>query len=133
MNSRKDQTGTDTVIFICFFLAFVFWVISGPSAHTQLSRIAVNVITVVLLLSIFGLPVWVVGHIIFQKRGTARIILWTESILAGAWVTIGICSMRSSWTGCYLGLFSAVTLGIAVGLAPGNVAIFRTRVSGATK
>lgn len=72
------------------------------------------------------LPLWVVLRIIFDRGRTTASILWTESILAGAWLAIGLHLLLIDWTGGPISLLIAGAVGAVIAGMPYAVGSFQS-------
>jgi len=128
MTTRQRLRGTDIAIFISFpavaVLSFSFLLI-----HRQLGRLAGMLLFMALVIaeaSFIVLPLWVVLHIVFNRGRSYVEILWTQSLLAGAWLAIGVFLSLADSVGDRGATLIAALAGGTIALTPYTVRRLRS-------
>ena len=133
MTTRQRLRGTDIAIFISFPVAAVLFLfclgLAVVFGHTELGRFAGILLEIPLLIvvaSFIVLPLWVVLHIVFNRGRSYVEILWTQSLLAGAWLAIGVFLSLADSVGDRGATLIAALAGGAIALTPYTVRRLRS-------
>src|SRR6266508_2227928 len=120
MRTKQRLRGTDIAILIsfpaCAVMSFSFLLI-----HRQKGPLAGMLLLMVLLIgaaSFIVLPLWVVLHIIFNRGRSYAEVLWLQSLLAGAWLSIAVYGSLPDSVGDRGATLIAALAGGAIALTP---------------
>jgi hypothetical protein len=115
--NRNSFRAIDIAICISFPVAAFLFVESFALAHSTLGRLA-EILLWILFASFIVLPLVVVLNVTFSRGRTPVGVLWIESVLAGAWLFVGLFVWLADRRG---GLLIAGLAGCVIALTPYTV------------
>jgi len=128
MRTKQQLRGTDIAIFSSFPVAavlFCFFLL----IHRSMGPFTATLVMIGFLIgaaSFIVLPLWVVLHIIFDRGRSYAEVLWIQSVLAGAWLALGLLFWLPEWLGGRVSLLIAGLAGSALALTPYTISRLRS-------
>src|SRR5207247_3683409 len=128
MRTKQQLRGTDIAIFSSFPVAavlFCFFLL----IHRSMGPFTATLVMIGFLIgaaSFIVLPLWVVLHIIFDRGRSYAEVLWIQSVLACAWLALGLLFWLPAWLGGRVSLLIAGLAGSALALTPYTISRLRS-------
>src|SRR5689334_1294063 len=118
--NRNSFRGRDIAICSSFLVVAFLFVESFALGHSTLVRLA-EILLWILFASFIVLPLGVVLNVVFSRGRTPVGVLWIESVLAGAWLFVGLVLWLPDLVGPLSGSLIAGLAGCMVAITPYTV------------